>query len=118
MHACSGRLTGSVHNQFLFFLGLIKRNVDLPINQKRPTHKTVWVRSPLLAFRRLVTVGHALDLVAEISPVVCLQLGIFDPLLAPILMQAADMILALLEVGELVADALLDENAPGMLLHN
>lgn len=59
---------------------------------------------------------HSLNFFAESSPILCLQLGIFDALLAPILMEPAYMILALLEEYDLVADALRDENTPSMLL--
>jgi hypothetical protein len=61
---------------------------------------------------------HPLNLVAQATPVVRLQLGVLDPLLAPVLMQTADVILALLEMDEFVADALRNEDTPGMLLDN
>ena len=59
---------------------------------------------------------HPLNFVAQATPVVRLQFGVLDPLLTPVLMQAADVILALLEVNQFIPDALLDEDAPGMLL--
>lgn len=61
---------------------------------------------------------HSLNFIAQATPVVRLQLGVFDTLLAPVLVQPADMVLALLEMDEFIANAFLDEDAPRMLLHN
>lgn len=61
---------------------------------------------------------HALDFITELSPVISLEFRIFDPLLAPVLVEATDVILALLEMAELISDTLLDENAACMLLYN
>lgn len=62
--------------------------------------------------------GHAVDFLAQRPPVVRLQLRILDSLLAPVLMQMADMVLAGLEIDELVPDAFLDEHPERMLLHD
>lgn len=69
-------------------------------------------------FPPLLPRRHPLDLVTQAAPIVRLQFGVLDSFLAPVLVQPADMVLALLEVDEFVADALLDEHAPGVLLHN
>lgn len=61
---------------------------------------------------------HPLNFVTQATPIVRLQFGVLDTLLAPVLMQPADVILASLEVNEFVADAFCDEDAPSMLLHN
>lgn len=61
---------------------------------------------------------HPLDLVTQSTPIVCLQFRVLNSFLAPVLVQPADMVLALLEVDEFIADALLDEHAPRVLLHN
>lgn len=61
---------------------------------------------------------HPFHLVAQSSPVVGLQFGVLHPFLAPVLMQAADVVLALLEMDELIPNALLDEHAPCVLLHD
>lgn len=68
--------------------------------------------------RHLICGRHALDLLTERSPIVGLQLRILDALLAPLLVQPRDVVLALLEEKKLITDALLDENAAGMLLHD
>lgn len=67
---------------------------------------------------RLVPSGHPFYLVTEPSPIVRLQLGILDQLLAPVLMQSANVVLALLEIRNFIPDALLDENSPCMLLYD
>ena len=61
---------------------------------------------------------HPLDFVAQATPVIRLQFRVLDTLLAPVLMQPADVILALLEVDKFIANTFCDEDAPGMLLHN
>lgn len=61
---------------------------------------------------------HSFHFVTQLPPVVRLQFGILYTLLAPVLVQPTDMVLALLEVDELIPDALLDEHTPCMLLHN
>ena len=58
---------------------------------------------------------HSLQLLAECSPIVGLQLSVLDPFLTPVHMQLADVILRLLEVNNLVANALLDENTSCVL---
>jgi hypothetical protein len=76
---------------------------------------TTWVMRPNAALQAR---RHPLNFIAQATPVFRLQFGIFDTLLAPILMQAADVILALLEVDQFVTDAFRDEDTPSMLLHN
>lgn len=66
----------------------------------------------------LLSRRHPLYLIAQLSPVIRLQFRILDSLLTPVLMQAADVVLALLEVDEFVPDAFLDEHAPRVLLHD
>lgn len=61
---------------------------------------------------------HPLDFVTQATPVVRLQFGVLDPLLAPVLVQTADVVLALLEVNKFVSNAFLDKDTPGMLLNN
>lgn len=61
---------------------------------------------------------HPLHLVTQRPPVVRLQLGVFDAFLTPVLVQPADVILALLEVDQFVSHALPDEHPAGMLLHD
>jgi hypothetical protein len=61
---------------------------------------------------------HAVHFLAEAPPIVSLQLGIFDPLLTPVLMKSADMILAVLKIQKLIADAFFNENTARMLLHD
>jgi len=75
--------------------------------------------STALSFRHLsFTQRHPLDLFAQRSPVFSLEFGIFHPLLAPVLVESTDMVLALLEVEKLVTNALLDENSSCVLLNN
>ena len=64
----------------------------------------------------LVSEGHALELVEESSPVVREHLRVLDPLLRPVLVPPADLILRLLEVDQLVPKALLDEHGPVVLV--
>ncbi len=61
---------------------------------------------------------HALNLLAERTPILRLQLSIFDSFLAPVLMQPTDMMLGRLEDVQLVSDTLLDEHSTCVLLHN
>jgi hypothetical protein len=68
--------------------------------------------------RPLLSRRHSLDLIAEAPPIVGLQLGVFDSLLAPVLMQTADVILALLEVGKFITSTLLNEHPARVLLHD
>ena len=68
--------------------------------------------------RPLLSRRHSLDLIAESPPIVRLQLGVLDSFLAPILVQAADMVLALLEMSQFITDAFLNEHAPSVLLHD
>lgn len=67
---------------------------------------------------RLLPRRHTLDLVTQSTPIVRLQFRVLDPFLAPVLVKPADMVLALLEVDEFISDALLDEHAPRVLLHD
>lgn len=69
-------------------------------------------------FAGLVSHRHVFDFVTQCSPVVGLQFCILDSLLCPVLMQSTDMILRLLEKGELVANTLLDKDAAGVLVNN
>lgn len=62
--------------------------------------------------------GHALQLIQQTAPVVGQHLGVLDSLARPVLVPAADVVLRRLERDELVADALLDENGPVVLLNN
>lgn len=86
--------------------------------------KKRWICSSRVYVRRrpglasLFTCRHAFDLITQTTPVLRLQLGIFHPLLAPVLVQPTDVILALLEVKKLVANTLLDKYSTGMLLHD
>ena len=66
----------------------------------------------------LVSHRHVFDFITQCSPVVGLQFCILDSLLGPVLVQATDVILRLLEEDQLVANTLLDENAAGMLVNN
>ena len=68
--------------------------------------------------RRLICGRHTLDLLTERSPIIRLQLRVLDALLAPLLVQPGDVILALLEEKELITDAFPDEDAAGVLLDN
>lgn len=77
---------------------------------------TTWATRPNAA--KLHARRHSLNFVAQATPVVRLKFRILDTLLAPVLVQTADMILALLEVDEFVTDAFFDKDAPSMLLHN
>jgi hypothetical protein len=68
--------------------------------------------------QRLFPSWHAFYFLAESSPVICLQFRVLDPLQAPVLVQTANVVLAVLEDDELVTDALLDENTSCVLLYN
>ena len=59
---------------------------------------------------------HVFDLVAQCPPIIGLELRILDPLLTPVLMQSADVILRLLENDQLIANAFLDENPASVLI--
>lgn len=61
---------------------------------------------------------HSIQLLVEGSPVLCRELGILDTLLAPLLVCAADVVLRVLEVHNLIANALLYENSSSMLVDN
>lgn len=65
---------------------------------------------------RLLARGHTFNLLTQGPPVLRLKLGVLHALLAPLLMQSTNVILALLEVQKLVTNALLDEDTPRMLL--
>lgn len=68
--------------------------------------------------RRSLPRRHSVDFLAERTPVIRLQLRVLDALLAPVLMEPADVVLAGLEEDELVPDTLLDEYSTRMLLHD
>ena len=59
---------------------------------------------------------HVLYLFTQGSPITSLQLCVLDSFLAPVLVQFANVVLRLLEVNELVADAFLDKHASRMLI--
>lgn len=61
---------------------------------------------------------HAFHLLAQCPPVLRLELCVLDAFLTPVLMQSADVELALLEIEKLIADALLDEDSACMLLND
>jgi hypothetical protein len=65
--------------------------------------------------RHLIPQRHPLHLLTQPPPIIRLQLRILNPFLAPVLVQAADMVLALLEEQQLIANALFDEDAAGVL---
>ena len=44
-----------------------------------------------------------------------MQLGVFDQLLTPVLVQATDVVLGALKEGELMQETFLDENAASVL---
>ena len=66
--------------------------------------------------QNLIPQRHVLDFLAEPAPIIRLELRVLDALLAPVLMGPADMVLRELEIGQFVADALLDEDASGVLV--
>lgn len=70
--------------------------------------------------KRLVSIPkrHSIDFFAQSSPVVRQQLRVLDALLAPILVQTTDVILATLKEENFVTDAFLDEDRPSMLGDN
>jgi hypothetical protein len=72
--------------------------------------------TPTMHFARSICRRHTLHLLTQRPPIIRLQLRVLDTLLTPFLMQPGDMVLALLKVRQLVADALLDEDAAGVLL--
>jgi hypothetical protein len=63
----------------------------------------------------LFTPRHTLNFVCKGTPIVCLQLGVLDAFLRPVLVQLADVVLGLLEEEELVADALFNEDTASVL---
>jgi hypothetical protein len=72
----------------------------------------------LILFSRhcsLFSPRHTLDFVCKGTPIVCLQLGVLDTFLRPVLVQLADVVLGLLEEEELVADALFNEDTASVL---
>ena len=64
----------------------------------------------------LVAQRHMLNLLVEPSPIIGLELRIFDAFLAPILMQSTHLILRLLEIDQLIANAFHNEHASSMLI--
>ena len=66
----------------------------------------------------LLGCGHALHLLTQGTPIICLELSVFDAFLGPFLIETRNMVLRLLEEEELVADAFADEDATGVLLDN
>lgn len=89
-----------------------KKKSNIGYNKSLIPHTSIAGQSPSVSQR------HPFHLVSQRPPIVSLQLGILDPLLTPVLMQPADVILGLLEIDQLVADALFDEYPARMLLHN
>jgi hypothetical protein len=64
------------------------------------------------------TKRHPLDLLTQCPPIISLEFCIFHPLLAPVLMKLADMVLGMLEVVELVSNTLFDKDSSSMLVDN
>lgn len=67
------------------------------------------------AARPLITQRHPFDGVDASTPIVRLEFRVLDPLLRPVLVEARDAVLAVLEVQQFVAQALDDEDAAGVL---
>lgn len=57
-------------------------------------------------FTDLVTCGHGFKFFAQSTPVIRLKLRVLDSFLAPVLVQASDLVLARLEIQELITHAL------------
>ena len=61
---------------------------------------------------------HRLHLIRQTPPIVRMQLGVLDQLLAPVLVQATDVVLGALEESELMQETFLDEDAASVLGDN
>lgn len=85
------------------------KHTSLARNRSSPSQRAVG---------RLLTQRHAVKLVEQSAPVVGQHLGVLDPLLRPVLVPTRHMVLGVLEVDELVADALLDEDGPVVLVYD
>jgi len=59
-----------------------------------------------------------LDFIAQRSPIIRLEFSVFDPLLAPVLMQLTDSVLRLLEVNQFISYALFDKDTPRVLIND
>lgn len=86
--------------------GLCKARASRASEKIKPTRRTIplmyeyeQVEAQCCSPTQLHARRHSLNFVAQATPVVRLQFGVLDPLLTPVLMQAADVILALLEVN-------------------
>lgn len=77
--------------------------------QRKPQSRT---------YKALIPNWHALQLFMQLLPVVGLQFGIFHEFLSPVLVPAADVVLRLLEVNELVSYALFNEDVSSVLSHD
>ena len=66
----------------------------------------------------LVAERHAIQLVEQAAPVVGQHFAVLDALLGPVLVPARDVVLRLLEVDELVADALAHKHGAVVLVHD
>ena len=71
--------------------------------------------SPHHTARPLIAQRHALNGIHAPAPIIRQQLRVLDPLLRPVLVQARDAVLAVLEIQQFVAQALEDEDAAGVL---
>jgi hypothetical protein len=60
--------------------------------------------------------GHALYLFTQSPPVVRLQLCVLHTLLTPLLVQSANVILALLKVKKFIPNTFFNEDTSGVLL--
>jgi hypothetical protein len=84
-----------------------------------PSLKTAGLRSHAAArVQPLVTRRHTLQLVQQPPPVVRQHLAVLDALLRPVLIPARDVVLRRLEVAQLVAQALLDEDGAVVLRYD
>lgn len=63
----------------------------------------------------LVAKRHTLKFLVQLLPIVRLKFGILHPLLCPILIPPADMVLGMLEITKLVSDTFFDEDSSSML---
>ena len=63
-----------------------------------------------------ISCRHIFDLVTQCPPIIRLELRILNPLLTPVLMESADVILRLLEKDELIANAFPDKDSASVLI--
>jgi hypothetical protein len=82
------------------------------------THAGFRILSHPIFSTLLLAQRHAVKLIKQSSPVISQHLAVLDPLLGPVLVPAADVVLCLLEVKQLVPDTLADENGAIVLLDN